>query len=427
MSATRALLVAAACALGVGGCNCGSSDGAGDAARDMVSRDSRRIDSMTPDRGVDTRSPYDLYPAGAWGGSRTLQPVEIPAGKPEGCGAGCERITWGADVDQRYEVVGDLLVYVGKLSSGKGHRLYLKRLGDGKEYRVSSGMWEVSGCSLATTDGTLIYTTCVRSDIELGYWTRSITRFTPATNLEEDLACFARTAAQDGCYPDHIALADAGVLLQYTLGKCQEQAPYLLRPGSTKLENLAGVVRDAQLPAASGRRIVWTQRKPSEWGYNYQIVLYDDATKTQRRIAPTTASQWDPRIDGDRIVWLDNRNDPNHSYVDPKNVDIYVHNLSTGKTQAVTVNPGRQDKPDVGGKWVAWHDYRNGPDGVSGKEIDIYAKNLETGVEYRVTAEGGIEAYPRVDGERLFFRKLRSGQLALHMVDLPTFVKAQKP
>ncbi len=215
------------------------------------------------------------------------------------------------------------------------------------------------------------------------------------------------------------------MLLQYNLTKCREQAPYLLRSGATTLENLAKKTYVAQLPAASGRHIVWTQRDGSDWT-DFQIILYDDSTKTQRRIAPTAHAQWQPRIDGERIVWLDNRNDPTHNYLNPRNVDIYTHDLTTGKTTAVCTDPGRQDHVDVGGDWVVWHDYRNGKDGVSGKEIDIYAKNLATGREYRVTDAPGIEAYPRVDGDRLFYRKSAADkQLALFMVDLPTFVKSR--
>lgn len=405
-------------------CTCNGSAGGDARAPDALTRDTGRHDT-TPDRGVDTRPPFDLFPTGACGGSRTLQPLEIPAGAAESCGPGCQRLTWGAPPDQRYDIKGDLLVYVGmRTSNAVGYRLYYKRISTGQEHRIT-GDWanKASGCSLATTDGKTIATTCMRSDLDLGYWTRSITRFTPATGLEDDLFCLQRKATDNACFPFFIAQSNAGIVLQYTLGECAEQAPYLLRPGASTLENLASVTRQAQFAQASGHWIVWARAKPEEAGGAYQIVVYDLDTNTQRRIDPTSASQWLPRIDGDQIVWLDHRNDPSGSWGNPKNVDIYHHDLTSGKTTAVTTHPARQGDADVSGKWVAWHDYRKG----SSKELDIYAKDLTSGTIYQVSDTPGSEAYPRVDGDRLFYQKLGSdGKLAIFMVDLPTFVAAQK-
>jgi len=153
----------------------------------------------------------------------------------------------------------------------------------------------------------------------------------------------------------------------------------------------------------SGNRLVWTEIV----GAYTQVMIYDTVARRKRVLAPHPGSQFHPRIEGDRVVWVDHRNAPG-DMVDQRNSDIYVHDLSTGKTSAVTTHPAMQDYPDVQGDWVVWEDWRNNPKPVplyGGDFInsDVYARNMKTGEEIQLTSLPGMELRPQIDRGRVFF------------------------
>ena len=77
-------------------------------------------------------------------------------------------------------------------------------------------------------------------------------------------------------------------------------------------------------------------------------------------VDPHLGDQWMPRVAGDKIVWMDHRNDPTGNEFGPKNADIYLHDLSTGKTTAVTTDPALQE-------WLTEND-----DLFEGRDSSVY-------------------------------------------------------
>jgi len=119
---------------------------------------------------------------------------------------------------------------------------------------------------------------------------------------------------------------------------------------------------------------------------------------------------------------MDNRNSPGELW-NPGNSDIYVHDLSTGKTAAVTTHPAEQSLPDVYGDWVVWEDWRDNPNPTPGwtgsvTEADVYARNMKTGKEVRVTNWKGMELRPRIDNKRVFFAAPAGNNIEYFMIDL---------
>jgi len=68
-------------------------------------------------------------------------------------------------------------------------------------------------------------------------------------------------------------------------------------------------------------------------------------------ICDNSFSQQNPDIDGNIIVWQDDRND---------NWDIYGYNLTRREEFRITDNPYDQTNPAISGSVVVWQDNRNG-------------------------------------------------------------------
>jgi hypothetical protein len=415
------------------GCNCGSSAGASDVGGDAGP------DRSLPDRGVDSRVDRgvdrgadgpggDLYPTGACGGQRKLVPTVVPPGPASACGAGCQRLTWGASQARDWDVKGDLLVYRNVTGSPGGSRVYYVDLPTQTEYRVHNDWpYVIGGCNVVATDGKRIATSCVRDFAPPlpPQWLRSLTTYDPKTHLETDHLCIERKLSDDTCFPDLIVFSAGGITVNLAHAtKCINTRPWHLAFGSTTLKDLAEPNTDSQIGhvRGDGKIVVWMEGR-KEWKH-YQVVAYDLDTGKRWRVDPSTNDQWLPQVAGDKIVWVDHRNDATGYRLNPKNSDIYMHDLSTGTTTAVTTHSARQEEADVHGDWVIWQDYRAAPDGISGKEIDIWAKNMATGKEYQVTAYPHLEVYPRVDTGRLFYQRVVNGSRGIHMVDIATWLKA---
>jgi beta propeller repeat protein len=424
------VLVASALAqllVGCAGCACGANSSVDDAGV----ADARIIDisvDVGVDRGIDRGIEPDQGKPATCGGTRTLKPVVITPGPAQPCGPGCKQISWGPTADHRYEVTNDLLAYF--TSGGPGFRVFTIDLKSGVERR-----WHPerpndvgAGCALVATDGTKVVTTCVQEWKDRPEFEQSITVLNPNTKSEEDLLCLDRSVAADNCFPTSIGLNNTGITVDWTLGRCQQSTALFLPTGATKLVPLTTPPDRAAWVMGQGDKIVWHQYK-SAWG-GWRIVVHDLITGKEWPVDPRQGKkgdQWGARIEGDKIVWMDHRNDPSGDSFDPRNVDIYHHDLTTGLTRAVTTHAAKQERPDVYGDWVVWHDYRATANGLNGKNIDVYAKNMKTNEVVGIATSARSEAHARVDRERVFFRA-RNDALNLHffMVDIPTLLAAKK-
>jgi beta propeller repeat protein len=432
MGSRSGILIATISALvtsGTLGCNCGSS-----ASKADTYFDARSPELGTTDRGVGAvldRGPdqSNVVPCGP---PRKLSPVLIPKKTPQACGPGCKQLTFSDNMpSNHYEVSGDILLHFDALPTA-GFRVFHVDLAKGTEHQLHPQRPDdrSAGCHVVGTNGTEIVYTCVQEWGNQQTWTRSITKYNKQTQTETDLFCLRRSTAQPGCAPSFISPVSKGILIYWTLSTCGRSTALFLPTGGSTLTPLAGEGFQGQVgwTNGDGSKIVWAQDR-TEWG-GARIVVYDLDTGTQKRIDPqpgVKGDQWMPRIQGDKIVWVDHRNDPNGDRFKPRNTDIYHHDLSTGKTTAVTTHGALQERPDVYGDWVVWHDLRYNPTGFTGKVIAVFAKNIKTGQEFEVSDENR-GSYPRIDRDRVFYRAWDKGNKlwALFMVDLKTFLAAQK-
>lgn len=141
--------------------------------------------------------------------------------------------------------------------------------------------------------------------------------------------------------------------------------------------------------------------------------------------------QYNPRIDGDRVIWSDPRDD----------YDIYMYDFSTGLESQLTTTPIEQSDAEISGDWIAYYEsdgvdrsikamnvvtqevvdvwvgkpgYMQRPkidgdvvvweyaDALPG-DMDIWAYDLSTDTSWTVAATGGDERFPIIGGGKIVY------------------------
>ena len=415
----RVLGLASLFALLCGGC---SGCGGGSSPVDSRARDRAPVsDRLSAEQPIEARP--DFFPIQACGGSRTLNPEQIPRRKGWDCGKGCRQVSFGkgGDVFVGYEARGDLVVYPG--DSNLAAKVYLVDLASDTEWLVRLPMaWDRPGCRVVTTDGQRLAYRCTIWPAGSHSLVAPLQVYDPKTRIETDLECVQMTAPDCGL-PRMVALGSMGLAADLSTTSVVNPDIRFHRFADSSFDAVdrGYDIQDLRL---SGSRMVW-----SEVAGSYkprQVVSCDTTTSCKRTpLDPYASNQWGARIRGDKVVWVDTRNrNPNDPPYDG-NLDIYLHDFSTGKTVPVSTHPARQDLPDVSGDWVVWEDYRNNPDpapttAYGAKNIDIFAKNMQTGEEFQLTDFDGLEYQPRIDNGRVFFLKTPPDGTprAVFMIDL---------
>jgi len=169
-------------------------------------------------------------------------------------------------------------------------------------------------------------------------------------------------------------------------------------------------------PAINGDRIVWAENR---FGNN-DIFMLDLMTGQERRITHNSSGQFAPAIDGDRIVWIDWRNG---------NSDLYLFDLSTNQERAIATGPEEVDfspqmpgnSPKISGDRIVWA-------GVAGEwpnqNWDVYLYDLETEQQVRLTSDPEAQLNPDIDGDRIVWWDQRnndwSNEILLREIPRPS-------
>ena len=172
-------------------------------------------------------------------------------------------------------------------------------------------------------------------------------------------------------------------------GLAAREFPVCTYPGSVQ-----------QMPVVSGSRIVWCDQRGVDEGEEHidtanDIYVYDFATGVETAICTEGNDQVYPSIDGDRIVWRDDRSGQ---------WEIWMHDLSTGITGKVADAPTGYHwealGPDISGEIIVWADDHNHP--VS-HNLDVYMYDLSTETQTRLTEADAQQGYlgPRVHGGKV--------------------------
>jgi hypothetical protein len=176
---------------------------------------------------------------------------------------------------------------------------------------------------------------------------------------------------------------------------------------------------------ASGERVVFD--------CDGQVFLWTRGDVEPTRVDPTNRAQWHAFIEGDIVVWLDQRDWPTGSRESPDNPEVYMKNLRTGVVQRITrdlaPNPVAQGNVVVEGDWIAWTDMRHASSpnsGLSGDRIAIYGFHIPTQREYALVNVTECRAHtPMLLGGRLYFAGSppTTGGGPMYDMDLPVIAR----
>jgi beta propeller repeat protein len=131
------------------------------------------------------------------------------------------------------------------------------------------------------------------------------------------------------------------------------------------VDNLAS----KQSPEIDGNRIVWSDDRNG----NADIFVYDLATGQETQVTSHSGRDHNARISGDRIVWQSNRDNQG-------NEDIYLYDLSTSTETRITTSAENQTQPDISGDKIVWIE-------VSAQGRHVFVRNLTAASDIQLTTE----------------------------------------
>lgn len=162
-----------------------------------------------------------------------------------------------------------------------------------------------------------------------------------------------------------------------------------------QVTNVPYVDYEARDVAMDGDYIVWSDDRNG----NLDIYGYQISTATEFPISTAAGSQHSPKVSGDYVVWQDNRNG---------NDDIYAYQFSTNTEFAITTAAQKQRYPQIDGDYVVWQDERNGG-------ADIYAYQISTSSELSISTQAGVEEWePQVSGDYIVWQSYDNGFSDIH-------------
>ena len=141
-------------------------------------------------------------------------------------------------------------------------------------------------------------------------------------------------------------------------------------------------------------------------GRNAGILLVNVENGEQRRITEGGHELTEVVISGDYIAWGDRSRQIELPGSTEKNrrsrlaVDIIVMNLDTGEQRRITELPARRRNLSIDGNLLVWQDNRN-EIGEHRGHYDIYAYDIDAGEEIAVEVAPGAQRYPAVSGSRV--------------------------
>jgi len=138
---------------------------------------------------------------------------------------------------------------------------------------------------------------------------------------------------------------------------------------------------------SSGDRIIWSQFMAESMAYNLRLCQLDPDLQngTKRWLSPSESFQSDPSIDGNLVVWSDDRNGI---------ADLYLYDLAANEERPLVVADGQQMQTSIDGELVAFTDSRNG-----NNEIYLVSTANTTPLPGVVAVQGGTGMPQDLNGD----------------------------
>jgi len=153
-------------------------------------------------------------------------------------------------------------------------------------------------------------------------------------------------------------------------------------------------------PSIDGDRIVWQNGCPNAGADVGFVHLYDLATGTEQQIS--YAQGYWPRISGDEVVWWEDSG-------------VHLFDFAAGTERLIApwdcMFPNACSPPDVDGDRIVWGDERNG-------NADVYLYDLATDTEHQITTDSVHQWRPHISGDRIVWTDDRHGTFDIFVYDL---------
>lgn len=389
--------------------------GIDDSAVDVFQPDSDGMEATVPDdSGVDAGDATVFCPDILM---RQTAPELVDHGPGMYCGPNCRQVTF-ADSMYRYDVWGDYVVYVSHYGSSGAKNAYLAKISTGEEWRLETGPWSQPGSTRITIDDGVVGWVYARYPSQGLYLVEFVRTYDIESQTYTDLTCIEHENDEVSVIFDLDSTANTLVFnMSNECRGCKDLYSISLLDGLLTKRTVPGL--GVVETRADGQLAIWTEVSQPQ----ADVMSFDLITEEITNISNHSADQFRARKRGERIVWVDHRNDAG-GYLNQRNSDIYYHDLTLGETYEVSIDLALQDEPDIDGDIVVWEDWRNNPNPVpvlstEFHNSDIYMKDLSTGVETQLTDFASMEAFPRVHGNRVFFRMDDgNGEASVFMIEL---------
>ncbi|MBS3081296.1 S8 family serine peptidase, partial [Candidatus Pacearchaeota archaeon] len=173
--------------------------------------------------------------------------------------------------------------------------------------------------------------------------------------------------------------------------------------GCTNTEECENIVKPyhPNFPRINGDKIVWHDNRDGD----YEIYMYDIAKNEEIKLTNDNYDQYHPDIYSNYVVWTELHT----------NKGIYLYDITTRNVQRISnywSSPARiyQNK-------IVWSDARR-----TGENYDVYVYDISTGVETRLTESNNDEWAPEIYGSNIIWADDRNNpgatNLDIYMKDL---------
>lgn len=341
-----------------------------------------------------------------------LDIVPVPPGRPAtDCGEGCRQVTF-AEYNQwsDFDVWGDHLVYNTWYSEGETSRkwIWIVDLNTLDAYLLNetdtgSDLSPISGW-ITTWDDIIVFNyrqttsrychSLIRFDFSTSYQDVLLTTDHDSMSGFEDVQMF-----EDSVVWWDNRTGETGDGWFWHLGIAERE--------ETRISSVPCFVCGAHGVDVHGSHVVFHgDNGGSGWIHLY---VYDTVTGVTEQITSGNHDHYMPSIWESTVVWTDTRN--GGSAGTQTHADVYMYDLETGVETAVCDHPASQ--PAVASVWgdrIVWKDLRNDPDHPNNppaaEVVDVYMYTISTGVESRIDLPAGRKGLIRLWDNKLYFHMM---------------------
>jgi beta propeller repeat protein len=389
-----------------------------DADTDSDSDSDSDSDTETADSGVDGGSDQCLPSTGA------LKWQPLPQG--EDCGAGCRRLTFG-DMRPEYAVDGDFVATERVVKNEGPYEKWLALIIDTKrdcttEYQYFFEGQATQNSSIHLDPDVLEKKVVYSVGASIGANSKSGILLIDAVSGKTTMATEIESSTTAPAYLWKLSLSSESIAYAHRVGPRTDYIYSLKlfdRATGNTTEFASGIERVFDV-GLSGDNVIWRDGTSIA-----TVFLHDFKTGETKNISPLDTAQIQPNIDGKRVVWADNRESAiaPWDYMSVDHADIYLYDIDAGTETRLTDGAWIQKEPDIFGDIVVWQDHRNCDEPQNRYDfsnIDIWMHDLKTGKQQPVTTREGSQEAPLISGTNVVYYEFlpEEGHGALFLQDI---------